>query len=323
MPTVRVNTMYDLKTGSKFGLIGIHTPTTGQLGIRYDGLFRNYKYVKVKRCNIKMACAQMLPADPLQVGVESGKISPADMMNPILFRPVSNESWNVVVNRIYSGFTWDGDSASGLDDAFVGLNQTGSERVYYSLLASKEWRKVMPQQGLVAKDLRPLVHEVVSTFGNVGLLDNSSNGLGVAYGTGTGGNPSVFTGGTSSPVTFKGRTMPMPAIPTVSVNSTGETPVVTTLPVIPRTYVMAICLPPSSLQSFFYRLIVSWEVVFFGLRPATEYSITTMNQDGQYVRYSRWESGAAKELENTDEASVDEVGNLSTINMSPQLVMEQ
>lgn len=321
MPTVRLTTMYDLKTSSKFGLIGIHTPSVTQINLRYDGLLRNYRFLKVKRCNVKMACAQMLPADPLQVGVEAGKISPADMMNPILFRPVSNDSWNAVVNRIYSSPTWSGNSAVGFDDAFSGVNQTDSERVYYSLLSSNEWKKVMPQQGLVAKDLRPLVHEVVSTYGNMVTLDAGANNFNAS--TNYLGNPAVVTGGDNGVVQFRGRSLPMPAIPTASVLSGDTGSSVSLLPNIPRTYVMAVILPPSSLQAFFYRLIVSWEVVFFGIRPATEFSFSTAVQDGQYARYSRWGVSAAKDLESDDDNQVSEVGILSTMNTDPELVMEQ
>ena len=258
MPTVRLSSMYDLQTNTKFGVIGVHTPSAGQLITKYDGLLKNYKYFKIKKCSVKIACASVLPADPLQVGVTAGKISPADMMNPILYRAVSNDSWNVFVNRIYNS-NWNGDAADGLDDAFSGVTQSNSEKVYYSLLSSPGWRKVMPQQGLSVKGLRPLVHEVVSVFGNT-LAGN----LAAAYSdkspddmvasSGAYGGPAIL--GDKNTV-FRGRTLPMPAIPTTQVTGTTSSASLAASPNIPKTMVLAIVMPFSQLQVMYYRMIVT------------------------------------------------------------------
>ena len=327
MPTVRISSMYDLQTGSRMGLIGIHTPSSAQLATKYSGLLRNYKYIKVKRCSVKIACASVLPADPLQVGVTAGKISPADMMNPILYRAVSNDSWNFLVNRIYSP-QWSGDSADGLDDA-LSTTQTKDQYVYYSLLAGKEWRKVMPQQGLSVKGLKPLVHEVVSVFGNQFPLssaysDKVADDIVAGSLPGASGvNPGVPTTVSDTNTVFRGRTLPMPAIPTANVDWKQDPMSVTTTPTIPKTMVLAIVMPFSELQQMYYRLIVSWDVVFFGLRPATDWSFTQTNSDGAYVRYSRWTISTSKELETDDEHGVAEsVGVIDTLNMNPQLQME-
>lgn len=321
MPMVRLSSMYDLQTNTKFGVIGVHTPTVGQLVTKYDGLLRNYKYMKIKRCNVKIACASVLPADPLQVGVTAGKISPADMMNPILYRAVSNDSWNVFINRIYSS-GWSGDSADGIDDAYAGISSTGTEKVYYSLLSSPGWRKVMPQQGLSVKNLKPLVHEVVSVFGNNLVLNpyasqHADYGDDYISGVSNQGSPTVI--GDVNTV-FRGKTLPMPAIPTTQVLP-GASPEITT-PVIPKTMVLAIVMPFSQLQVMYYRMIVTWDIVFFGLRPATEISMSTAVSDGAYCRYSRWSISSSKDLESDDENQADSVGCLDTLNMAPELRME-
>lgn len=321
MPMVRLSSMYDLQTNTKFGVIGVHTPTAGQLATKYDGLLRNYKYFKLKRCNVKIACASVLPADPLQVGVTAGKISPADMMNPILYRAVSNDSWNVFLNRIYNS-NWNGDSADGLDDAFSSLGASSAEKVYYSLLSSPGWRKVMPQQGLSVKNLKPLVHEVVSVFGQQNKISSvvSENiADNTVIGTTAAGGPILnFNQNT----VFRGRTLPMPAIPTTQVDGGAQTTALTSLPGIPKTMVLAIVMPFSQLQVMYYRMIVTWDIVFFGLRPSTEIDINTAITDGAYTRYTRWSIASSKDLQSDEENTADSVGCVDALNMSPELRME-
>lgn len=315
--------MYDLQTNTKFGLIGVHTPSAGQIVTKYDGLVRNYKFMKIKKCSVKIACASVLPADPLQVGVTAGKISPADMMNPILYRAVSNDSWNTIVSSIYRS-NWNGDSADGLDDAFSTLSQANSEKVYYSLLSSPGWRKVMPQQGLSVKNLRPLVHEVVSVFGNT-LKGNlateyaSQSPDDLIAGTTSAGNPYIAN---DKNAVFRGRTLPMPAIPTVAVSGTTSEASLDVAPAVPKTMVLAIVMPFSQLQVMYYRMIVTWDIVFFGLRPATDISISTAVTDGAYCRYSRWSVASSKELESDDDNDASSVGCVDALNMSPELKME-
>lgn len=319
MPRVRLSSMYDLQTNTKFGVIGIHTPTAGQLVTKYDGLLRNYKYMKIKSCSVKIACASVLPADPLQVGVVAGKISPADMMNPILYRAVSNDSWNVFLNRIYVS-NWQGDSADGVDDAFSSVTQGNSEKVYYSLLSTPGWRKVMPQQGLSVKNLKPLVHDVISVFGQQGMITSVASEKMADESvivTGNSGQPAV-TGSVNT--IFRGRTHPMPAIPTAQILPDGA--VLQTAPGIPKTMVLAIVMPFSQLQVMYYRMIVTWDIVFFGLRPATELAMSTAITDGAYARYSRWTVSSSKELESDADNHAESVGCVDTLNVAPELRME-
>lgn len=321
MPMVRLSSMYDLQTNTKFGVIGIHTPTAGQLVTKYDGLLRNYKYFKLKRCNVKIACASVLPADPLQVGVTAGKISPADMMNPILYRAVSNDSWNVFLNRIYNS-SWSGDAADGQDDAFSSLGAASSEKVYYSLLSSPGWRKVMPQQGLSVKNLKPLVHEVVSVFGQQNKVSSSASEQIADTTVETTSAQGLPILSFNQNTVFRGRTLPMPAIPTTQVDGAAQTTALAGFPGIPKTMVLAIVMPFSQLQVMYYRMIVTWDIVFFGLRPSTEIDMNTAITDGAYCRYSRWTIASSKELESDDENTADSVGCVDALNMSPELRME-
>lgn len=320
---VRLSSMYDLQTNTKFGIIGVHTPSAGQLVSKYDGLLRNYKFFKIKKCSVKIACASVLPADPLQVGVTAGKISPADMMNPILYRAVSNDAWNDVINRIYTS-QWNGDAADGYDDAFGSMGAPTSEKVYYSLLSSPGWRKVMPQQGLSVKGLKPLVHEVVSVFGNQ--LDGQMSTVyseqfpdDMVAGSAGDGTPTIVR---DKNAVFRGRTLPMPAIPTAQIAGTTSSASLRADPVIPKTMVLAIVMPFSQLQVMYYRMIVTWDIVFFGLRPSTEISMSAAITDGAYCRYSRWSIASSKELESDDENVAASVGCVDALNMSPELKME-
>lgn len=321
MPRVRLSSMYDLQTNTKFGVIGVHTPTAGQLVTKYDGLLKNYKYMKIKSCSVKIACASVLPADPLQVGVTAGKISPADMMNPILYRAVSNDSWNVFLNRIYSS-NWSGDSADGIDDAFSGASQPNTEKVYYSLLSTPGWRKVMPQQGLSVKNLRPLVHSVVSVFGQQNKVTSvASEQIAdtTVEGTSNTGSPMLLF---NQNTVFRGKTFPMPAIPTTQVDGGAQTTALAGAPGIPKTMVLAIVMPFSQLQVMYYRMIVTWDIVFFGLRPSTELDFGTALTDGAYARYSRWTISSSKDLESDENNQADSVGCVDALNMSPALKME-
>ena len=101
MVFVTVSETYDLSTKvGKMALLGIHTPQSKIIRQCYPGFLMQYKYVRFASCNVTMACASMLPADPLQIGTETGQISPSDMFNPILYRAVSNDSMSTLEGRL-------------------------------------------------------------------------------------------------------------------------------------------------------------------------------------------------------------------------------
>ena len=104
MVSVKISETYDLSTviGS-LGVIGIHTPSAAAIGRLWSGFQQNYRFMKFTGCDVSMACASMLPADPLQIGTESGDIAPADMFNPILYKAVSNESFENILAKMKAG----------------------------------------------------------------------------------------------------------------------------------------------------------------------------------------------------------------------------
>lgn len=267
--TVTITETYDMKTTvGKMGLVGVHTPQITQLRQLYPGLLKNHKFFRFVKCDVVGACASVLPADPLQVGVSSGQVAPEDMFNPILYKAVTNTSFDTLVGRIRDlsnvaslGSVKEGDALS------VGTSEENNFKVYYSLLAEKgTWRKSMPQTGFKIRNLIPLAHTLVSTFGNVGanmgnvdvLTDDEDASVpnmeipdvSDTFGYQADGARSVF---------FRGRTVRMPKFPChVVEESVTDIP----YPSVPTTEVLALVLPPARLHEFWYRMRVSWTIRF-------------------------------------------------------------
>lgn len=295
MVTVTVSETYDLSTKpNKMSLLGIHTPPLSFVRKMWPGFFLNFKMVRYLSCDISLACASVLPADPSQIGVEAGAIAPVDMLNPILYKAVSNESMSTLETRLaglYPNSTDASikgqsivatrDNATNLDDEFA---------VYYGLLSNRDgFRVAMPQQGLSMTNLVPLVFEKLYNNGTMsGAVENTAADV----------YPGLRPDGTIvayQSYAVKGNARPMPAINTtvfptgnlptagnapgytkanipVAVDVGGEVPGVaqTVTPIVPPTYVAAIVMPPSKLQTLYYRMVVRWKMEFTGLRPITE-----------------------------------------------------
>lgn len=294
MVTVTVSETYDLSTKpNKMSLLGIHTPPLSFVRKMWPGLFLNFKMVKYLSCDISLACASVLPADPSQIGVEAGAIAPVDMLNPILFKAVSNESMSTLETRLAGMYpnsteaTVKGqslvvtkDNATNLEDEFP---------VYYGLLSNRDgWRVAMPQQGLSMTDLVPLVFEKLYNNGTMsGAVENTSADV----------YPGLKSDGTIvayQSYAVKGNARLMPAInttvfPTGTLATTNAVPgytadhipdsvdvggypavAQTVTPLVPPTYVAAIVMPPSKLQTLYYRMVVRWKMEFSGLRPISE-----------------------------------------------------
>lgn len=190
---VKVSETYDLSTKvGKMGFVGIHTPDGKLVFQHYSGLFSNFKKFRYVSCDVAMACASLLPADPLQIGVEAGDIAPQDMFNPILYKAVSNDSMSNLLNRLYAG-TINGTNVLGKNSVIAENNPEfyvpgaeGSIEVdqfdmYYSLLSDTSgWKKAMPQAGLQMRGLKPLTWSVVRTLGQpsiAGSLGDEANRL--------------------------------------------------------------------------------------------------------------------------------------------------
>lgn len=194
MVTVRISETYDLSTKvGKMGIVGIHTPTGSLIDKMWPGLVLQYKKMRFAKCDVAMACASMLPADPLQIGVEAGSIAPQDMFNPILYKAVSNDSMSNILAYLM-GAAADPDFAYPNVDkgSIVDVNDSdfsntgnapGSEpvthydqfKMYYGLLADADnWRKAMPQSGLTMSNLYPLVYQVIHPYGQNSLLTTNA-----------------------------------------------------------------------------------------------------------------------------------------------------
>lgn len=290
MVTVRYTETYDLSTQiDKMGLIGIHTPGLNQLQALYPGLLINHRFLRVDKCDIVCACASVLPADPMQVGTESGEIAPQDMFNPILYKAVSNDSFNTITNRIY-GLPLLTNNFSDIvksDDPFPGdQNVTDDFDRYYAVLASQEgWKKAMPQQGFRMDGLYPIVYHMLATYGNVGTGTVVTGTPTVPDDAGTNESGSV----TATQQYFRGNACRMPRIPLhvkgpksaglLGLKSWGSgttkycQPILgETGPTIPVTYIACILTPPAKLHKLYYRMRVTWTFTFEEVIPVTEYA---------------------------------------------------
>lgn len=287
---VRISETYDLSTQvGKMGLVAVHTPSFDAIRMAWGGLAKNHKFMRLVGCDITMACASMLPADPLQIGTEAGDIAPQDMFNPILYKAVSNDSYNNIINRIMyltenSASTGRQPSSIGAsnDDNFGVDGSTNADpfEIYYALLSDKDgWRKSMPQSGLQMQGLYPIVFSVVNTIGNQTQF-NTDSGLDqniYNIGSANAETPGVTAMPLTLGVNMRGPAMRMPKIPTFMLGPGRSTfhdqysqiDAVGTVPEIPKCYVAAIIMPPAKLNRLYYRMKVTWTVEFTEPRSLT------------------------------------------------------
>lgn len=297
---------YDLSTKTgRMTLIGIHTPSRGIFQRLYPGFLMQYSKVRILSQDVAVACASMLPADPLQVGVASGEIAPEDLFNPILYKAASNDSWSTLEARI-NGFTTndeDGLSAKGFS-ADVSKEHTtslGDEfGVYYSLLSDRRgWRIANPQAGLTMTSLTPLVFEKWYSHGvNSTSADFPDSGTGIYYNDTT---EALSTVGVPAR-TMRGSAHAMPAFNTTVItgidgagssaycengekqhypndsNFTKGYPVnfQADMPYIPKVMTGCIIVPPSRLHQLYYRMTITTHVEFS--EPRSMVDVTSFGQ---------------------------------------------
>lgn len=288
--TVKLTEVYDLSTQTDtLGLIGIKTPSSSYISSKYSGLWKNFKYVRVNSCNVSIACASHLPADPLQIGQEAGKVAPQDMFNPILYGAVSNESWDYLVSRIYSTtspFTTRQGGVRHAFDAYPSLNSTASWNIYYSLLADEKFKKAMVQSGLSMTNLRPLVYAILSTTAIssdlMGDVQPTPDSMGEQMTVSASGSPTELSSLPLSPnngnTIFKGHPQPMPRVPTLPIGGTS-------IGGIPSAYVGIIIIPPASINLTYFRLVCTWYVTFEVLRSDGQIDVTGANNYGALSHY--------------------------------------
>lgn len=275
MVTVHVQQTYDLRTTvDKMGLIGIHTPPLSLIRSLWPGFLTNYKFAHLDACHVAVACASVQPADPLQVGTEAGEIAPEDLFNPILYKAMSNEAFDTISARVYNmvGSTVYAQTM-GVSLSTQDTSIANEFPLYYGLLQESGWRKAMPQQGLIMKGLVPLVHEVLSAYGNDYINPNGTNPNSHTI-VGANGTVSTPTDLSTTPFlksTFRGKSKPLPRLPTgfttnvdgssgnvVQADNTSANGVNSW----PKVMVACICVPPAKQHILYYRLKVVWQITF-------------------------------------------------------------
>lgn len=285
---VKISETYDLSTKpGKMSLIALHTPEVSLARKMWSGLFAQHKYFRFVSCDVAMACASTLPADPLQIGTEAGDIAPQDMFNPILYRACSNDSFNVVLNRIaslvgYNSTAISGDSVDAQNDPQLEFPTDDVDQfaAYYGLLADEGWKKSMPQSGMMMKGLYPIVFSVLTNTGMISDVRGNGVGLGFPDDEGVASSDGVVTKTSFPSAYMRGNPMKMPRIPThfQSVDSDGNSSAVSvvTLPsvknsAIPKCMVGAIIMPPCKLNRLYYRMKVTWTIEFSELCSSQEW----------------------------------------------------
>jgi len=307
MVTVKISETYDLSTrAGKMSFIAIHTPSLGLAKRMWGGLFEQYKFVRFASCDVAMACASTLPADPLQIGTEAGDIAPQDMFNPILYRACSNDSFNTVLNRISAqvdntnasgpddkaNITLAGESVSAQNDPWIdGADQFA---LYYTLLSDDGWRKSMPQSGMVMRGLYPICFSVLSNHGAMSSRytarnEASDNAYSTTIMKTTGEVVSSYSSAFPTNI-IRGAPVRMPAMPT-HLGGTNDGVLGEVRPYeAPRCMVGAIVMPPSKLNQLYYRMKVTWTLEFTGLVSSIEWmklsDIASISEDSYATDYA-------------------------------------
>lgn len=301
---------YDLNTAlNELSLMAIHTPQATALKSMFKGFFENYKKYKIVGCNIGMVCASQQSLTPSEIGLEAGQVDPRDILNPILFKACTGENLNEILNQIYGAdYTSSGDTSS------IGQHIDGhsaASNMYYQLLADDSWRKEHPQRGLFVQGLKPLVHKVVTTqpfrwtgsYSDSEQIDyptisgtlpgqsgtNNASGFGAPSGQPVEGITRDYAPNiTRNTVFISDGTTDMPWLDTTfsgSVPTSSDTSVSVRsqnlIVSVPRVFCGCIVLPPAILQRLFFRLQISWHIMFKDFRPAFE--IGPISQSGGNV----------------------------------------
>lgn len=328
MVSVRVSETYDLSTQvGKLGLVGIHTPTGTLIDRMWPGLVLQHKKFRFVSCDVAMACASVLPADPLQVGVEAGQIAPEDMFNPILYKAVSNDSMSsiqgylqgLIANKNVA--TVEKGSIGYLNDPEMtftggsgGTEDIDQVAVYYSLLADTSgWKKAMPQAGLVMRGLYPLVYQMVSMYGQNSFPQTPGNSNVVVPSTGDANVQTII------PNTLRGPSIRMPSVDTTAyvaqggldgnIVPAGVANIESNTGLVQPAYVALIVIPPAKLNRLYFRLKVTWTIEFTGLRSMSDvgkwYTLQEIGRDSYGTDYAAQSASMDVKTSMVDVTSAD------------------
>lgn len=306
MVFVKVRETYDLKTvKNKMTVIGIHTPNPLILKRNYPGLLMQCKAYRPYSCDVTVACASMMPLDPLGVGTTEGTVAPEDLFNPILYKAMSNKGMSQLEARMHymlnnapGGVDILGSSA--MVDADTVTDQADEFNIYYGLLSqTHDWKHANPQQGLTMTGLRPLVYDVVATQGDTSLLGISDSGD-IPQALVDHEGYKVPVGGTTL---FLGKAKEMPFMNTTFYTlehskdigyarpGFNVDPMNTEIDV-PWAQIMCGCIivPPSKQHELFYRMVCEWTIEFSSIRPLSEITnfvgLGIVGQNQHYANYS-------------------------------------
>lgn len=309
MVVVSVSEVYDLSTvKDRMTLIGVHTPTKELIQKTYPGLCMNSKYCRIVKTDVVLsAVSGTVAITPDMVGDNAvDGIAPEDVLNPILYKAVSNDSWSTLEARLHGLLA----QAQGLDGATVPL--TGSMAfaenedvtgltdefgVYYSLLSNRDGFKISPiQNGCEMRGLVPLVFDKWYTHGENAYEGGDDNDKGQTIvepgngGIGRYGFPAHA---------MRGRPHRMPKFNTTYITATagsGDNSTIirngmgtglplnaqVQMPDIAPVMLGCIIMPPCRKTKLFFRMRVRTYIEFTEVRPICE--ITTFAQmSAQYA----------------------------------------
>lgn len=290
MVTVSISEVYDLKTvTNKMSLIAIHTPNKSLIQKTYPGLAMNCKYFRIKSVDVNLVAVSTLPISPSEVGDDVDQIAPQDMLNPILYKAVSNDSWSTLEARL-AGFYMSntatpqlsGDMAECENDFVTGLSDEFG--VYYSLLANRDGFKIAhPQSGLSMRGLKPLVFEKWYNHGENALVSSPDSGYDIVENTTT--TPSTLSRTLCGARGMRGRPHPMPKINTTYLTAIDggsggflqngmsdgyPKNFQVDMPDIAPVMLGCIVLPPAKRTIMYYRMVCRAFIEFTDVRPIQE-----------------------------------------------------
>lgn len=325
MVFVKVRETYDLHTlRNKMTVIGIHTPKSSIVKRNYPGLLLQCKGWRPVAADVRLACASMLPLDPLGVGTTEGDVAPEDVFNPILYKAVSNFSMSQIEQMIHLlGNSVASTPASTDGESIISTNNgitSDDFDIYYGLLADTHgWKHANPQSGLSMSGLRPLVYEVLQNIG-----DNKpySDGNGIQDPSGLNPDGKMYP---ITPQAFRGKAHPLPILNTLQYKKAlTEASDYGALPLTmatgfdnqlktgstsdsfnrvfndqvgvpsPKVFCGCIIVPPSRLHQLFYRLVCEWTLEFVGIRALSDVvswtDLASMGASSHWIDYDFGES---------------------------------
>lgn len=315
MVSVTISETFDLRTKvGKMTLIGIHTPSKNLIQKTYPGLVMNSRFCRIKSIDVVLSAVSQLAVSPDQVGADVSQIAPEDMLNPILYTAVSNDSMTALQARLY-GLIGSSDEVGDMVKYSPGhVTDFADEfNIYYGLLQNRSGFKIAhPQSGLSMKGLKPLVYDRYYNFGINTTLANPDSVPDYA------GESLAL--GSRAVQSMRGRAHPMPRFNTtyITAGSSGNTAqnnvlmhngmgdgdpknTQVSMPEILPVYCGMIVMPPSRRTLMYYRMRVTCHLEFTDIRPIQDIiNFYGLDQYGQVVYHSDYVEQSSKMSSTTD-----------------------